>query len=83
MGDPFKAIADETRRTILETLNKEDMAAGDIADKFNISKPGISGHLKILQEADLVSNKKIGQKRIYSIKKKAVKKMANYLDKLS
>lgn len=83
MGDPFKAIADETRRTILVTLNKEDMAAGDIADKFNISKPGISGHLKILQEADLVNNKKIGQKRIYSIKKKAVKKMANYLDKLS
>ncbi len=82
MGDPFKAIADDTRRVILESLNKKDMSAGDIASKFDISKPGISGHLKILQEADLVSNKKVGQNRIYSINKKSVKKMAEYLDKL-
>ncbi|MGH7885002.1 MAG: metalloregulator ArsR/SmtB family transcription factor [Thermodesulfobacteriota bacterium] len=81
MGDPFKAIADNSRRSILEGLNEKDMTAGDIAKQFDISKPGISGHLKILQEADLVSNKKIGQHRIYSINKKTVQKMTKYFDK--
>lgn len=83
MGDPFKAIADDTRRVILESLKKGDMAAGEIASKFDISKPGISGHLKILQEADLVANKKVGQNRIYKLNKATIKKMVKYLDKLS
>lgn len=83
MGDPFKAIADDTRRVILESLKDKDMAAGDIASQFDISKPGISGHLKILQEADLVANKKVGQNRIYKLNKSTIKKMAKYLDKLS
>jgi len=83
MGSPYKAIADDTRRDILSLLSKSDTTAGDIASKFNISKPAISNHLKILIEADLVRVKKVQQNRIYSLNKNEIKKMINYLDILT
>jgi len=82
MGSPYKAIADDTRRDILTLLSKGDSIAGDIANKFKISKPAISNHLKILKEADLVSERKVQQNRIYSLNKNEIKKMVNYLNKL-
>jgi len=82
MGCPFKAIADNTRREILVCLSKGDTVAGEIADKFNISKPAISNHLKILKEADLVNEKKVKQNRIYSLNKNQVNKVKTYLEGL-
>lgn len=82
MGSPYKALADDIRRGILDILSKSEAKAGDIAGKFKISKPAISNHLKILKEADLVSDKKIQQNRIYSLNKKQIKQMINYLDKI-
>ena len=67
MKDLFKAINDETRRNILEYLKSKDMSAGDIAAKFNISKPSISHHLDLLKRAGLVSSEKRGQYVIYSL----------------
>ena len=63
----FKALNDETRRKIVELLKERDMNAGEIADKFNISKPSISHHLDILKRSDLVSGEKKGQFITYSI----------------
>ena len=63
----FKALNDETRRQILEFLREKDMSAGEIADKFQISKPSISHHLELLKKADLITQKKKGQFVIYSI----------------
>jgi len=83
MGSPYKALADDIRRGILDILSKSEAKAGDIAGKFNISKPAISNHLKILKEADLVSDKKIEQNRIYSLNKKQIKQIINYLDKIT
>jgi ArsR family transcriptional regulator len=67
MNTIFKALNDETRREILEMLRIKEMTAGDIADKFNISKPSISHHLDILKQADLVTSEKQGQFVIYSL----------------
>ena len=67
MNTVFKALNDETRREILELLRQKEMSAGDIADKFNISKPSISHHLDILKQADLVTSEKQGQFVIYSL----------------
>lgn len=83
MGCPYKAIADETRRQILESLSEGDSAAGDIASKFSISKPAISNHLKILKEADLVSEKKVRQNRIYSLNKSEISGMKSFLNSLT
>lgn len=63
----FKALNDDTRRQILELLKEKDLAAGEIADAFQISKPSISHHLDILKRADLVSSEKKGQFVVYSL----------------
>ena len=68
MGDVWKALADPTRRKILELLKEKDMNAGEIAEKFDMTKPSISNHLNILKQADLVDSEKQGQNVIYSIK---------------
>ena len=67
MNDTFKALADNTRREILELLKKRDMNAGEIAGFFNISKPSISHHLNILKQANLVTVERRGQELIYSL----------------
>ena len=63
----FKALNDHTRREILEMLKEGDMNAGDIADKFNMTKPSISHHLDLLKQADLVVSVKKGQFVEYSL----------------
>jgi ArsR family transcriptional regulator len=67
MKELFKALNDQTRREILDLLKEKEMTAGEIAEKFNISKPSISHHLDLLKRADLVSSVKKGQFVTYSI----------------
>ncbi len=67
MNNLFKALNDQTRREILDLLRENTMSAGDIADKFHISKPSISHHLDILKRAELISSEKKGQFVVYSI----------------
>ena len=62
----FKALNDPTRRDILEMLKDSDMTAGDIADKFDMTKPSISHHLALLKQADLVIDIRKGQFIYYS-----------------
>ncbi len=82
MGCPYKAIADDTRRKILEFLSEGETAAGEIASKFDISKPAISNHLKILKEADIVSERKVKQNRLYSLNNVEIDGMKYFLDSL-
>jgi len=63
----FKALNDPTRREILELLKEKDLTAGEIADKFSISKPSISHHLDLLRQAGLVVSVKEGQFVYYSL----------------
>jgi ArsR family transcriptional regulator len=63
----FKALNDGTRRQILELLRKQDLSAGEIAEKFNITAPSISHHLELLKRANLVTAQKDGQFMIYSL----------------
>ncbi len=67
MGDTWNALADPTRRKILDLLRKGDKNAGEIADSFTISKPSISHHLNTLRESGLVDAEKKGQNVIYSL----------------
>jgi DNA-binding transcriptional ArsR family regulator len=63
----FTALADPTRRRIVELLAQRELPAGEIADRFDVSAPAISQHLKILREAQLVSVRADAQRRIYGI----------------
>jgi DNA-binding transcriptional ArsR family regulator len=60
-------LNDQTRRDILELLKEKDLTAGEIADKFDISKPSISHHLDLLRQAELVVSVKEGQFIYYSL----------------
>ena len=83
MGCPYKAIADDTRRKILEFLSEGESAAGDIASRFDISKPAISNHLKILKEADIVNERKVRQNRLYSLNSEKIDNMKFFLTSLT
>src|SRR3954454_19431921 len=67
MDKLFKALNDPTRRRILELLRERNLSAGDIAGRFQMTKPSISHHLDLLKQADLVLAEKSGQFIIYSL----------------
>ena len=67
MNTLFKALNDPTRREILELLKERDMNAGEIAGKFNMTKPSISHHLDLLKRAGLITGDKKGQFVVYSL----------------
>jgi len=65
--DRFAALADPTRRSIIEMLGERSLSAGEIGARFSASAPAISQHLKVLREAGLVSVEVRGQQRIYRL----------------
>ena len=83
MADVWKALADPTRRKILELLKTRDMNAGEIAEEFNMTKPSISNHLSILKQADLVEAEKQGQNVIYSLKTSVLEDIMNMISNLT
>ncbi len=81
--DMFSALAEPTRRTILELLaNSGQLSSTDISDKFQISSPAISQHLKVLREAKLVSVEKRAQQRLYSVNVSAIDDFDAWIQKL-
>jgi ArsR family transcriptional regulator len=63
----FKAIADPTRREILHLLRKEEMTAGDVAARFEMTKPTMSHHFSVLKDAGLVTSRREGQTIWYAL----------------
>lgn len=63
----FRALADPTRRQILQDLRKGELAAGDIASRFPISGPSISRHLAVLKAAGLITERRQANRVIYSL----------------
>lgn len=68
MSRVFKALADPTRRKVLQLLRRKSMTAGELADHFSVSKPTMSVHFKVLREANLVHAEKQGTTIIYTLK---------------
>lgn len=82
--DMFSALADPTRRIILETLAQNgQLSATEIYDKFEVTKPAISQHLKILRTAKLVDMEKHAQKRLYRINPSAFEEIAEWIQKMT
>ncbi len=63
----FRALADPTRRQILQDLKGGELPAGEIAARFSISGPSISRHLSILKGADLVTERRAGNRIFYRL----------------
>ena len=67
MSDVFAALANPVRRKILKLLRKRPMSAGDLADRFDLAKPTLSGHFAVLKAADLVATQRLGTTIMYSL----------------
>src|ERR1700691_1369390 len=78
--DIFTALAEPTRRSIMEMLaEKGELSATDISNKFNSSPPAISQHLKVLREAKLVRMEKRSRQRIYQINPDAMNELEEWV----
>lgn len=74
----FKALADPTRRKIIQLLKYGDLTAGEIAEHFNITKPSISHHLNMLKQASLVIDERRGQNIYYSLNTTVLQEAINW-----
>ena len=75
----LEAIADPTRRRIVEMLAKRDRTVGELVEQFDMSAPAISQHLKVLREAGLVTSRVEGQSRIQSLNPAGLQQIQNWL----
>src|SRR5690348_4520004 len=77
--DVFEALADPTRRRIVETLRDGEQQVGDVVEKAGIHQSGVSRHLRILFESGFVSIRPDGQRRLYALKPEPFQKLDGWL----
>lgn len=80
--DTFTALADPTRRRIIENLAIGESSFGEIADKFEMSRPAVSQHLKVLREAGIVASRADAQRRIYRLNDDSLQEIEAWLGKV-
>src|SRR3954465_10954198 len=80
MDAVLHALADESRRTVLEILRQRSATAGELADPLPIARPGVSRHLRVLREAGLVEVRSDAQRRIYSLRPEPMAEIDDWLD---
>jgi DNA-binding transcriptional ArsR family regulator len=78
--DVFRAIADPTRRAILDRLRAGPARAGALAADFRSSRPAISRHLRVLRNARLVRDTRIGRERLYAVDPVALQSVAGWIE---
>ena len=76
----FSAIADPTRRAILDALRRRERSAGDIASLFPVSRPAISRHLRVLRGAGLVRERRNARSRLYSLDSAPLRDIARWVE---
>lgn len=80
LGEVAKAIAEPRRRQILELVREEEMGAGEIAVRFDISRPAVSQHLAVLRDAGLLGERREGTRRLYRAQPEAMVGLREFLD---
>jgi DNA-binding transcriptional ArsR family regulator len=80
MDAALKAIAEPSRRRILRLVRDEERTAGEIASHFDVSRPAISQHLKVLKEAGLVNERRDGVRRLYSVREDGLVDVRRFIE---
>jgi DNA-binding transcriptional ArsR family regulator len=80
-ADPFRAVADPTRRAVLDYLRGRPHSVNELADYFDVSRPAISKHLRILREARVVRERRDGRNRIYELDAAGLRAIREYFDR--
>ncbi len=79
MDAVLQALADPSRRTVLEILRDHPATAGELADALPIARPGVSRHLRVLREAGLVDVRQDAQRRIYTLRPESLVEVDDWL----
>lgn len=82
-GQAFQALADPTRRAILDLLRQGEMTAGALAEKFDMTKPSMSHHFAVLKEADLITSRRDGQQIWYALNTTVVQDLMAWVMRLT
>jgi ArsR family transcriptional regulator, arsenate/arsenite/antimonite-responsive transcriptional repressor len=82
MGSSWKALSDDNRREILLLLKKKDMTPTEVVEHFNFTLPAVSAHLRVLKEADLIREKKMGKNRFYSLNRDKSLELIKFLEEM-
>lgn len=77
--DVFAALANPARREVLRLLLDGPMAAGDLAGRFTMARPSLSEHLRVLREAGLVSERRQGRNRVYTLDVAPLEEVSTWL----
>lgn len=77
----FAALSDSTRRGILARLATGSASVAELAEPFNVSQPAISKHLKVLQDADLISSQTDGQRRLRELRPEPLVQAVTWIEK--
>ena len=80
-ADQFAALADATRCRVVEMLSEKARPVHELAGAFDISRPAISRHLRVLKEAGLVKEEKRGRENVYALQRSRLKPMQDWLDR--
>jgi DNA-binding transcriptional ArsR family regulator len=80
MDAVLQALADPSRRTVLEILRDHPATAGELAEALPIARPGVSRHLRVLREAGLVDVRQDAQRRIYSLRADPLSEVDQWLE---
>lgn len=80
MSELLQALAEPRRREILKLLQDSELAAGEIAAQFDVTRPAISQHLRVLERAGLVRVRKAGTKRLYQLRPEAIEELSKFLE---
>ncbi|GAA3207696.1 metalloregulator ArsR/SmtB family transcription factor [Actinocorallia longicatena] len=83
MDEVVQAIADPVRREILVLLRGGSLPAGAIAERFAISRPAVSRHLRVLRTGGLVSDELVGRRRVYSLRTEGLGELTGWLAELT
>ena len=79
--EAFDALGDPTRRAVFERLADGPLAVGEIARDMPVSRPAVSQHLKVLQDAGLVVHTQAGTRRLYRVDPRGVEALRNWFDR--
>ncbi len=79
MDAALKALAEPRRRDILRLVWHEELAAGEIAARFDVTRPAISQHLRVLSEAELVTERRDGTRRLYRARPETLREVQTFL----
>jgi DNA-binding transcriptional ArsR family regulator len=78
--EALAALADPTRRELLDVLARGEQAAGELAGRFAVSRPAVSRHLRVLREAGLVHARTEGRRRLYSLDPRPLRELDAWLE---